>query len=448
MFLLKHSTSSQVIPIGIYLDSTDGDTAETGLTILNTDLQVWKTGATSLVNKNSGGATHMSIGVYQLTLDATDTNTLGPIKIYSHVSGALVVVFEGLIVPVTTYDAMITNGLNNLGGVAQTADNDTKLTSILAATVTDIPASLVTITNVANATLLDTGTTLPSQISSLNDFNPSSDTVANVTTVATTTTNTDMRGTDGANTTTPDNAGISSNGVAIGNLNDFNPSTDTVSNVTTVTTNSDMRGTDLAATALNLAIVDANVDSILVDTGNTLPNQISALNNIAATDIVSSGAITTLAGAVVTTSNLTGHTPQTGDSFVRIGLNGAGLSNINLPNQTMDITGNLSGSVGSVSSGVTVTTNNDKSGYSISGVKQTLDAMNDITGSQVMSSGDIDGFTLEESQKLILAGAAGETSGMETTTATIMAADDSKTRITATVDSDGNRSSVTLDVTG
>jgi hypothetical protein len=34
-------------------------------------------------------------------------------------------------------------------------------------------------------------------------FDPTSDTVANVTTVATTTTNTDMRGTDGANTTTP-----------------------------------------------------------------------------------------------------------------------------------------------------------------------------------------------------------------------------------------------------
>lgn len=130
MFLLKHNTASQVIPLGFYLDSTDGDTAEIGLTIANTDLQLWKTGATSLVNKNSGGATHMSIGVYQSTLDATDTNTLGPVKIYSHVAGALVVVFEGLIVPVTTYDALITNGLNNLGGAAQSADNDTKISAL------------------------------------------------------------------------------------------------------------------------------------------------------------------------------------------------------------------------------------------------------------------------------------------------------------------------------
>lgn len=53
---------------------------------------------------------------------------------------------------------------------------------------------------------------------------------------------------------------------------------------------------------------------------------------------------------------LTGHTAQTGDSFARIGLAGAGLTNINLPNQTMDIvgsiTGNLSGSVGSVTGAV------------------------------------------------------------------------------------------------
>lgn len=42
-----------------------------------------------------------------------------------------------------------------------------------------------------------------------------------------------------------------------------------------------------------------DISAILVDTGTTIPAQITALNDIAATDIVSSGAITTLAGAVV-----------------------------------------------------------------------------------------------------------------------------------------------------
>jgi hypothetical protein len=53
-----------------------------------------------------------------------------------------------------------------------------------------------------------------------------------------------------------------------------------------------------------------------------------------------------------------------------------------LGNQTSNITGSLSGSVGSVTgavgsvtAGVTVTTNNDKTGYSISGTITTLDAL-------------------------------------------------------------------------
>lgn len=50
--------------------------------------------------------------------------------------------------------------------------------------------------------------TIAAQISALNNFDPASDTVANVTLVGTTTTNTDMRGTDSANTVAPDNASI------------------------------------------------------------------------------------------------------------------------------------------------------------------------------------------------------------------------------------------------
>jgi len=45
-------------------------------------------------------------------------------------------------------------------------------------------------------------------IAALNNFDPATDTVANVTLVDTVTTNTDMRGTDGANTVVPDNANI------------------------------------------------------------------------------------------------------------------------------------------------------------------------------------------------------------------------------------------------
>ncbi|WP_406699230.1 hypothetical protein V5E97_10170 [Singulisphaera sp. Ch08] len=59
---------------------------------------------------------------------------------------------------------------------------------------------------------------------------------------------------------------------------------------------------------------------------------ITGFNDIAATAVVSGGAITTSGGAVSTVTTVgtlttyTGNTPQTGDSFARIGANGAGLT--------------------------------------------------------------------------------------------------------------------------
>lgn len=104
---LKQSTASQEIPIGYFLDSTDGDTEETALSITAADIKLWKTGATSLVNKNSGDASHMSNGIYYATLDATDTNTLGPLIIFVHESGALANKIECLVLPANVYDSLV-----------------------------------------------------------------------------------------------------------------------------------------------------------------------------------------------------------------------------------------------------------------------------------------------------------------------------------------------------
>ena len=100
----------------------------------------------------------------------------------------------------------------------------------------------------------------------------------------------------------------------------FDPAADTVANVTTVattTTNTDMRGTDSAAlasvaTEARLSELDAvtagkmanQVDIIQTDTTTDIPASITALNDVAATDIVSGGAITTSAGAVSTVTTV------------------------------------------------------------------------------------------------------------------------------------------------
>lgn len=107
---LKQSTASQEVPLGHFVDDTDGKTAETALSIANTDIKLWVAGATTLASKNSGGATHIAGGVYYCVLDATDTATLGSLVIFVAVSGALAVRVECVVLAANIYDSMIGGG--------------------------------------------------------------------------------------------------------------------------------------------------------------------------------------------------------------------------------------------------------------------------------------------------------------------------------------------------
>lgn len=104
---LRQSTASQEVCLGPFVDSTDGKTAETGLTIANTDIVLWKMGATSTGTKNSGGGTHMAGGLYSAVLDATDSNTLGGLVAVVNVAGALPVRHEFQVLPANIYDSLI-----------------------------------------------------------------------------------------------------------------------------------------------------------------------------------------------------------------------------------------------------------------------------------------------------------------------------------------------------
>lgn len=103
---LRQSTASQEVLLGPFLDDTDGKTAETALSIANTDIKIWKHGATSEASKNSGGATHIASGRYYAVLDATDTNTVGNLEINVHVSGALPVKVRLVVLEEAIYDAV------------------------------------------------------------------------------------------------------------------------------------------------------------------------------------------------------------------------------------------------------------------------------------------------------------------------------------------------------
>jgi hypothetical protein len=107
---VKQSTASQEVLLGPFVDATDGNTAETALTIANTDIKLHKAGATTLANKNSGGATHISNGNYYAVLDSTDTDTLGSLVIVVQVSGALAVRHELVVLAANVYDSLIGSG--------------------------------------------------------------------------------------------------------------------------------------------------------------------------------------------------------------------------------------------------------------------------------------------------------------------------------------------------
>lgn len=107
---LREDTASQEILLGPFLDETDGATAENGLTIANTDIKLFKHGATSLTNKNSGGATYItsSSGLYYAVLDATDTDTCGNLVVYCHMdANALPVRHEFVVLQANVYDSLV-----------------------------------------------------------------------------------------------------------------------------------------------------------------------------------------------------------------------------------------------------------------------------------------------------------------------------------------------------
>src|SRR6478736_9487406 len=102
---LKQSTASQSRAIGPFLDDTDFKTAETGLTIANTDIKLIVNGAAS-ANKNSGGGTHRVNGCYGVTFDATDTATVGELQVSVIVATALPVFARFFVLEAAVFDAL------------------------------------------------------------------------------------------------------------------------------------------------------------------------------------------------------------------------------------------------------------------------------------------------------------------------------------------------------
>lgn len=175
MVYLKQSTAATLL-IGPFVDSTDGNTAETGLTIAQADVRLSKNGGNMAQKNDATSCTHDELGYYTCPLDATDTNTLGILKVMVHESGALPVWVECMVVTANWYDTMFSTdqldvNVTNIEGSDATnqinAACDTALTDYDAATGTELAAvdtKIDTIDGIVDAILVDTGTTLQGEL--------------------------------------------------------------------------------------------------------------------------------------------------------------------------------------------------------------------------------------------------------------------------------------------
>ena len=110
---LRQATNSQTILIGPFLDRTDGVTAETALNINAADIRISQSGA-NIVAKNSGGATHDELGLYQITLNATDTSVVGSLDIVVDNAAAASVHLKCQVYEESVYDNLFGAGTARL----------------------------------------------------------------------------------------------------------------------------------------------------------------------------------------------------------------------------------------------------------------------------------------------------------------------------------------------
>lgn len=110
MHFLKQSTAVTV-KMGPFVDTADGFTAKTALTIQKADVRITKNGAAyAAASADQGaanaGAVHDEAGEYGISLDATDTNTLGRMKVRVSKTGAMPVWQEFMVVPANVYESL------------------------------------------------------------------------------------------------------------------------------------------------------------------------------------------------------------------------------------------------------------------------------------------------------------------------------------------------------
>ena len=142
---LKQSTSVDV-PIGPFLDATDGITPETALTITQPDVRLKKNAAAWAQKAAAQTLSHEENGFYEVTLDATDTDTLGLLRLAVFESGACPVWEDFVVLSANNYDSAVAASDNLQVDAIQFAGQ-----TITAAAGVTLPSSVASPTNITAA---------------------------------------------------------------------------------------------------------------------------------------------------------------------------------------------------------------------------------------------------------------------------------------------------------
>lgn len=254
MMVLRQSTAVDV-PIGPFVDSTDGYTAETGL---SPAVKLSKNGQTLGAKNDATTPVHDADGYYNCELDATDTNTVGTLVLTVVGSAtSLPARHEFQVVEEAIYDAFYASGATAPATASALATVDSNVDAILVDTA-EIGAAGAGLTGVPWNASWDAE--VQSEVTdALNAYDP------------------------------PTKTELDAGFAALNDLSsiEVNAEVDTALADYDAPTKAELdSAVSPLATAAALATVDGIVDQILVDTDTTIPSLIAALNDITVADLL------------------------------------------------------------------------------------------------------------------------------------------------------------------
>jgi hypothetical protein len=155
---LRQSTA--VTPkVGPFVSTTDGATASTALTIAQADCILFLNQGAGAQKNSATSATHDTQGVYGVPFNATDTGTLGHLKLVINKSGAFPVWDEWIVIPANVYDSLVAGtadlniNIHSIAGVATNATSFGAATSTMAILTVDNTSFTATTTELETSSI-------------------------------------------------------------------------------------------------------------------------------------------------------------------------------------------------------------------------------------------------------------------------------------------------------